>query len=409
MKCKQIFILVFSLLTIFLVQGAELNKGWWKGSLNLQNSHQLQFVFNVDSTQKVTIYNDEEIVEMKSFEFKNDSIKVHFSSFANYLIFKVDSLNTNKIAGYFVNPDRKKYSRIEFNAYHNSLLDNDLEIKVNFKHQKYQNVAGKWQVTFDPNTDDKYPAIGKFEQKNNLITGTFLTETGDYRFLKGLIFENEVRLTSFDGAHVFLFTATLENDTLKGEFLSGNHWKTDWIGVRNEEFQLKDPDSLTYMVKDTFDFNFKTVNGADYAYPNESLKGKVVIVQILGTWCPNCLDETNFYKELYDEYNANGLEIIGVAYEAPDNLDDQVDRINRYRENKDVPYQILVGGLASKDGSSKDFNMLNRISSFPTSIFINKDEEVVKIHTGFNGPGTGEIYEEYKIETIQLINKLLRE
>lgn len=403
MKLSQLSILFILLFIHSFVQANPLKVGSWMGNLNLQNTHELFFQFEVDPNQKITIKNGGEIVEMKDYQIENDSIKVYFTNFPNYLIFKVDPLNENKLSGYFVNPDRKKHSRIEFKAF----FDDDTPvIDIRYKHENFD---GKWQVTFNPNTEDQYPAIGKFEQVNNKITGTFLTETGDYRFLKGTVINNELWLTSFDGAHVFLFTAHLMNDTLRGEFLSGNHWKTDWIGVRNDDFTLKDPDSLTYMVKDDFKFQFKNLNGQNYVYPNQQLKGKVVIVQILGTWCPNCLDETKFYNELYDQFHNDGLEIIGVAYESPENFEDQVERIQRYIDNKSVPYPILVGGRASKTITSKDFDMLNKVSSFPTSIFINKDGEVVKIHTGFNGPGTGEIYEEYKIETIQMINRLLIE
>jgi|SRR5690554_1281369 len=404
MKNLQISLLLIFLFIQSFIYATKLQEGYWFGNLKLQNLHQLHFIFNVDSTQKIVIYNGKEKIKMKSFEYKADSLKVYFSCFPNYLIFKIDSSNQNRISGYFVNPDRKKHSKIAFEAVFYGADKESIQAL-----EKPQDISGKWQVNFSPNTKYEYPAIGKFEQNYDDISGTFLTETGDYRYLSGSFNDNKLKLSSFDGAHVFLFTATLENDTLKGEFLSGNHWKTEWIGVRNDDFQLKDPDSLTYMVKDTFDFNFKTVNGENYSYPNASLKGKVVIVQILGTWCPNCLDETNFYKELYDTYNAEGLEIIGVAYEVPEAYEEQVQRINRYTKNKNVAYPILVGGIASKSITSKDFDMLNEITSFPTSIFINKDGEVVKIHTGFNGPGTGEIYEDYKVETTQLINKLLRE
>lgn len=403
MKYIQFKILFIFLLFQFLAQGKEMQEGYWQGELQLQETHHLEFIFEVKDDH-ITIHNDEERVKMKSMEFEKDSIKVYFSSFPNYLIFKMDSKAKNKLAGYFVNPDRKKHARIIFKAEYLGT-----EIKDEKSIEDSESISGKWQVQFSPNTSDEYPAIGKFKQKQEKITGTFLTETGDYRFLKGAIHNKKVKLTSFDGAHVFLFTAHLENDTLKGEFLSGNHWKTNWIGFRNETFQLEDPDSLTYMVKDTFEFNFKTVNDKAYIFPNESLKGKVVIVQILGTWCPNCLDETQFYKDLYDQFHSYGLEIIGVAYETPETFKEQVNRINRYRKNKDIPYPILVGGKSSKLASSEDFDMLNEVISFPTSIFINKDGEVVKIHTGFNGPGTDEIYKAYIKETTEFINRLLRE
>ena len=403
MNYKHVVALALFLFTHLFLSASEIKEGSWVGKLHLQENNELSFNFEVDKDQGMVIKNGKERVEMKSLSFENDSLKIYFSSFPNYLIFKIDSLNENKLSGYFVNPDRKKHSRIAFSAkFYESFGIEDLG-------DEYQNIGGNWQIAFSPNSASEYPAIGKFEQNYHSVSGTFLTETGDYRFLRGSIIDNKLKLSTFDGAHIFMFNATLENDTLKGEFLSGNHWKTDWIGFKNEKFQLKNPDSLTYMVKKDFKFNFKTVAGKAYVYPNKKLQNKVVIVQILGSWCPNCLDETMFYNELYKEYNHLGLEIIGVAYESPKTFDEKVERIERFKTNKEVNYKILVGGNASKVECSKDFDMLNGISSFPTSIFINKYGEVVNIHTGFNGPGTGEIYTEYKTKTKELIERLLNE
>lgn len=394
--------LLFFIALLFTGNATELREGYWKGELKLVDNNVLPFVFSVDKNQKITIINAEERILLKESILKNDSLQYYFLSFPNFLIFQVES--EKRISGSFVNPDRKnKHARVDFNG---KYFGKEIPKYCGNKENK---VNGKWQVSFDPDTEHNFPAIGIFNQEKNKVTGTFLTETGDFRFLSGSFKKNKLMISSFDGAHVFLFTATLKNDTLKGEFISGSGYKTNWIGFKNENFKLENPDSLTYMVKDDFSFNFKTVEGQNYNYPNEELKNKVVIVQILGTWCPNCLDETIFYKELYEEYKDLGLEIIAVAYERPESFEDKVQRINRFTKNKVVNYPILVGGDASKEDCSKDFDMLNEISSFPTSIFINKEGKVVKIHTGFNGPGTGEIYTDYKIKTKILIERLLKE
>lgn len=402
MKHYTILLLLFFMSLLFTGNAIELREGYWEGELKLIGNKVLPFIFSVNQDQKITIINAEESILMKESILKNDSLQYYFSSFPNFLIFKVES--EKRISGSFVNPDRKnEFARIDFNGKYFG------KEQPKFCGNMKNKIDGKWQVLFDPDTEHNFPAIGIFNQEKNKVTGTFLTETGDFRFLSGSFKNNKLMLSSFDGAHVFLFTATLKNDTLRGEFISGSGYKTNWIGSKNENFKLENPDSLTYMVKDNFSFNFKTVEGEDYNYPNKELQNKVVIVQILGTWCPNCLDETMFYKDLYAEYKDLGLEIIAVAYERPESFEDKVKRINRFTQNKEVNYPILVGGDASKEECSKDFDMLNNISSFPTSIFINKYGEVVKIHTGFNGPGTGKIYTDYKRKTKELIERLLKE
>lgn len=93
----------------------------------------------------------------------------------------------------------------------------------------------------------------------------------------------------------------------------------------------------------------------------------------------------------------------------PQSFKEQAERLQNYKETLGIPYTVLVGGTARKDKASEDFYMLNEISSFPTSILFNKAGEVVRILTGFNGPGTGIIYEEYVSETKRLIEELLEE
>ena len=398
---KLVFTVGFSLI-FFYGNTKEPKSGFWQGILLLNENTKLPFVFSVDESDQLTIYNAEEQIKMDTPVKQNDSILYSFSAFKTYLVFHTSSKKS--LNGFFMYPDRKHHSKITFYA---NYVGNS---KPSCTMIPNTDISGKWKTVFSPGTDDEYPAVGKFIQKENgRVTGTFLTETGDYRFLDGYLKGTNLTLSCFDGSHAFLFKGEINEGELKGVFYSGSHWKTDWIAERSEDFKLRDPDSLTYLIKDELSFIHTDTNKVEVAYPNHSTQGKVVIIQIIGTWCPNCLDETNFYKDIYEEYHKDGLEIIAIAYEYPKNIDDQIDRVKRYVKNEDVPYPILVGGHASKQEASNDFNMLNEISSFPTSLVINRKGEVVNIHTGFNGPGTGDVYDEYVTTTRKLIEKLLRE
>ena len=135
---------------------------------------------------------------------------------------------------------------------------------------------------------------------------------------------------------------------------------------------------------------------------------KITIIQIMGTWCPNCMDETRYYKELYTKYHAQGLEIISVGYEVGENFEDFSKKIKLLKERLDLNFTFLVGVSASKNLASEQFSMLNEVISFPTSIFIGKDGTVKRVHTGFNGPGTGSYYNEYVEKTNKLIEEMLK-
>jgi thiol-disulfide isomerase/thioredoxin len=276
-----------------------------------------------------------------------------------------------------------------------------------------QPLAKRWKVTFSPNTADAYPAIGLFEvAPDGKATGTFLTETGDYRYLSGHFDGSLLQLSCFDGAHAFLFKATLdEQGDLQGRFWSGKHWQEPWVASPNNDFQLANMQNLTRLKEgyDYLEFAFPDMNGDTVVYDSSRYQDKVTIVQISGSWCPNCMDASRFLVQLYQNYKAKGLHIVAIDYELQNNFD--LFRANEQKLRKDlnIGYPVLFGGIAQKTEASKTLPMLNKIISYPTSIFIDKKGEVRAIHTGFAGPGTGDIYANYIQKTETFVQELLAE
>ena len=131
------------------------------------------------------------------------------------------------------------------------------------------------------------------------------------------------------------------------------------------------------------------------------------MIQIMGTWCPNCLDETNYFKELYSKYHESGLQIISIGFEYGKTTRQQRKKLKRFVKKAQLKYPVFLGGMASKKEASLLFAMLNGISSFPTTLFVNEQGKILHIHTGFNGPGTGGYYQQYIEETESLIERLL--
>lgn len=406
--------LLFTIFTILFVGFSaisqsfkSLKKGRWVGYLELTASDKLYFELLLDKSKKslsFVILNGEERVPMEQPYIENDSIHVFFSNFNSELVFK--QKDKKVISGRWVNHLKADYF-IPFSAV---LSDGEI-----FPAMKGENVSsdfsGKWKTIFSPE-NNPFAAIGIFQQKEQEITGTFLTETGDFRFLSGNVVNRSIYLSGFDGSHAFLFKGEQKEDgKIYGEFLSSTHYKTTWIAERDEHFELQNPDSLTRFVGDPYDFtmNFTDMKGQPFIYPNEKYKNKVVIVQILGTWCANCMDETVYLKELYKKYHNRGLEIISVGYELGEDFNDHVKYLEAYKKRFALEHTILVGGSAKKSSAREDFDFLSDFTSFPTSIFIDRKGKVVRIHTGFSGPGTGEYYREYKEKTDRLIEQLITE
>ncbi|HAI37514.1 MAG TPA: TlpA family protein disulfide reductase, partial [Maribacter sp.] len=205
--------------------------------------------------------------------------------------------------------------------------------------------------------------------------------------------------------------AKVTDSSMNGVFYSGNHFKEPFVATRNDDFELPDPDSLTFLNEgyDKLAFTFPDSNGDKVSLSDDRFHNKVVIVQLMGTWCPNCLDETKFLVEYMAENK--DIEVIGLAFESAKTEDKAFKGIQRLKDRIGVGYPILLAqyGTYDKLKAQEKLPMLNHVLSYPTTIFIDKKGNVRKIHTGFNGPATGEKYIEFKKEFNELVTQLNNE
>lgn len=386
-----------------------LTAGSWQAQLNISEEHPeriLPFHFSItyanNSAMEISLKNGGEEIEIKSIKETADSLFIEMPVFQS--VFKAKKINATHLKGYWYNLNKKDYV-IPFEA--------SLDLMEDKAYQKpVSNITGNWEVTFDADTDDAYPSVGIFKQDKNELEGSFLTETGDYRFLYGRITGNSFWLATFDGAHAFLFEAELTGEQeMVGMFYSGKHYESKWKAVYNENAKLQDPDSLTVLNNKNLkpNFHFPNTKGGTTSLKDDAFKNKVVILQLMGSWCPNCMDETRFYNELYEKYNKQGLEIIGLGFEYSKDPAVAMKALQKMENDLNVSYTVVHAGPASKKEAARLFPMLNHVISFPTSIFLDKNGEIRKIHTGFNGPGTGNHYDSYTEETHQFIQQLLEE
>lgn len=261
------------------------------------------------------------------------------------------------------------------------------------RKEPIMDLSGKWKTYFEVDTDHPYPAIGEFKQNGNHLSGTFRTETGDYRFLEGTVQADKLYLSCFDGSHAFLFEGKIQPDsTIVGIFRSGKHYKTIWEASWDPSFSLASPDSLTTVKEgtETFSFSFPDAEGNKISLDDERFEGKAKIIQLMGTWCPNCWDETRFLLDYFQEHPSDDLEVIALAFEKYRDEARALQAIATYQERLKLPYPILWAGYFENEEAVKALPMLQAITSFPTMIFLDQQNQVVKIHTGFNGPATSE-------------------
>jgi thiol-disulfide isomerase/thioredoxin len=374
----------------------KFSSGKWTAQLQLSPTVSMPVFLSLESNDWV-IQNGDERIPLIRQAHSSDSIDFHFPNFDSFIRVKATK---KSMTGFWYNRLKGMHYKIPFSA--------NLSKKTKPVKPSSNTISGKWEVVFSPGTESAYPAVGVFEQTGSRITGTFLTETGDYRFLEGSWIDNTLQLAAFDGSHAFFFTANYQDNQLTGTFYSGNHWQTSWTAFPNEQASLRDADSITLIQEEKqIAFSFPDLQGNLYTYPNEELKGKVVIMQLMGSWCPNCLDESLFYKSLQEKYGNQGLVVVSLCYEIPKSLEQKIHSVERMKQRNELDFLFLIAGDAQKNLASTHFPMLNEIISFPTSLFINKKGEIVRIHTGFSGPGTGVVFEEYQRKTYELIESLL--
>jgi len=370
-----------------------------------------EVVYENENDFYIEIKNGEERIRVDDITFgidrrtARDTIRIDLPVFESYITAFYEE---DIIEGEWVDESRGNY-RIHFIARHGQS-----HRFTRLEKEPFLDVSGKWEATFglaEDDGEDPYKAIGEFEQNGNHLTGTFRTETGDYRYLEGTVQGDKIYLSTFDGSHAYLFEAKiLPDSTLIGSFLSGTHYRTTWSARRNPDFELANPNTLTYLKEgyDSFDFAFENPEGETVRLSDEQFADKVKIVQLMGTWCPNCRDETNFLVDYLQNNPTEELAVIGLAFERHKDKTKAMQAIENYKKAMSVEYPILLAGASKKEQAAKALPMLNRIVSFPTMIFLDRNNEVRRIHTGFAGPATSE-YLEFSKEFDTFVQGLLQE
>lgn len=399
-------IIAFIAITIGTVSAqSKLVNGTWHASVKTATGKLIPFTFEVKGNaagKQITIINGSEHFAVPDVKLTGDSVFIHLPLFDSE--FRVAFVG-NELKGYWIRHLPKQDIKFEFAAEPNQAYR-----FFKTSAQPAYNVDGRWSAVFASGDT----TVAEFKQTGAKLTGTFLTTTGDYRYLEGTVAGDSVYLSCFDGGHAFLFTAKIKDAaTLTGgKFYAGYSGKDEWAAVKNANAKLPDAYSLTALKPGykKMAFTFTDVAGKKVSLADERFKNKVVILQIMGSWCPNCMDETAYMVNFYKKYHAKGVEVLGLAYERTTDFNRSKKSLEPLKNRFNVPYPILVTGYTNDKGEpAKSLPMLSNFVAFPTTIIIDKKGDVRKIHTGFSGPGTGNHYAEFISEFEKLNDDLLAE
>ena len=387
----RFFLVVFSFILLISCNSEDSKKlelGDYVGRLEVENNKYLPFNFSVTNDSTLVVQNSSEIVDF-SIVYSKDSIFIKSKVFEGFI---KGVLVENKINGFFTieSLDRSvPFSSYKSNNRFNIDFDENKKLTLN-----------RWKFTFNPNKDNASFSVGIFNSiGENEISATFRTTTGDYGYMHGGYKENKIVLSTFNGSRAYLFEAEMNKDSIEGVMYAGNHSKTIVKGVIDNNFELSNEYSLTSLKgkNQKFDFSFENTLGKLISIDDEFYDGKSMVVQLMGSWCSNCLDESKFYVDYMNKYELKDIEFVALAFEYAKTKDDALNSIQKLKKQLGINYPILLAQYGSSDKSKalEKFPMLNKIISYPTTIFLDKNKDVIKIHTGFNGPATGEKYTEF--------------
>jgi hypothetical protein len=270
-------LLIFSVLFLFSCQKnthKTLQKGTYRAVLKVQDNQELPFIFEVKNDSLLHIFNADEIISVDEITYQNDSVKIQTPFFEGYIIAKIED---NRLKGSFIKPSLD--SIVPFEAAKGS-------VRFSSTNAATTNITGNWETIFSKNYEhEKYIAKGIFNQKGKHVSGTFRTTTGDYRYLEGIVTGDSLRISTFDGAHAFLFTAKITDSTMNGFFYSGNHWKEPFTAKLNNEYKLPNEENLTFIRKgyENFDFSFPDTRGRIVSLSDPEFQNKTIIIQIIST------------------------------------------------------------------------------------------------------------------------------
>ena len=409
----------FSLLCLSLFLGAcsqpeaapkrvELATGPWHMAMDLDSTAgylelPLQFdVANDKGTWSLVVHNADEAIHVDSIRLVGDSIHIHMPFFDSDLHGRLQG--DSMIRGSWVNHYKGPGYSIPFVA-----TAGDQPRFAKAENTVPAAISGDWEVHFIDGANDE-PAIGIFSLDGNRVKGSFATETGDMRYLAGVATADSLFLSAFNGSQAYLFRAAVRNDSLIGEFRSGHRYQEAWYGVRNPAFKLADDETATTLdPKHPFAFAFPDLTGKTVSNTDPDLVGRVLVVEVMGTWCPNCMDEAKLLNEFQQKYRADGLRVVGLGFERYPDPEKSMVALTHFHQRLGITYDMLYAGMAQSDTVKAKLPFIEKLKSYPTTFLVGRDGTVRHIYTGIYGPGTGARYTQFRDRMEGAIVQLLQE
>lgn len=384
----------------FYLKAETLNTGPWRFELKTSYAT-IPFIIHIkkmNSRYVGQLDNGKETIKLSEINFKDNKIQIPLQTYEMTL--EMNLPQKGQMTGFLVRHNKSPVIRTPVTA--------TLGSKERFPEEKKKpliDLSGKWKILLKESDSDKTtPAVLLLEQNGNALHGSILTPTGDYRYMSGFISGNEFKAASFDGVYNYVVEGEVNDGKLSAKILSS--YQTSIEGKKDSQAAL--PDAYQQTSVESLSFAFPDLEGKKVSLQDKKFKDRPVIIQIFGSWCPNCIDEMNFLIPWYLKNKKRGVEVVALAFERSVGPDEAKRQLLKTRKKKSVPYPILIAGSTTQEKPADKLPGIKNFISFPTTIFLNKKHEVIKVHAGFTGPSTGEFFETWKKEFNQTVDELLK-
>lgn len=350
-----------------------------------------------------TVINGDEKITVSDFERKGDSLIFRMPIFQGVFIVKYSNDHVNGL--YYP----KGFN--ESKPYHFEVQLNQTDRFYRFPEPSEYNISGRWKIIENPGTSEEAILIGEFNQQGNRLTGTILNPTGDYRYLDGKVSENKMMLSAFDGSHQIVLSARIAGDSLtNGRFTGSARWKSNWVAVKDPNIELPPMEHLVWLKPNATapKINLRNTEDNLVSLDDPRFVGKVVILQVMGTWCPNCLDEARLFNELINKEEFNEVVVLGLCFEGA-TYENSVNKMKRFALQANINYPLLYAGKAGSKDRNTLLDMVDGTMAFPTVLYLDKSHKPRYVTTGFSGPGTGLHYQQTKDDIVSKLKRLLTE
>ena len=399
---------LYALLVVILVvgfaprAGAQSINGLWDATVLVNNGAlEIPFRFELSGSGanvKGSFFNGDEKTTSTSGSFQNGTLALSFDELGTRLDAR---LKDGRLEG--------EYSRGTRGAPYPFAAKRYTPVAAG--ETNIPSIAGLWNVQVGKSSKGEAAWQLIVRQSGAEVSAVILRIDGDTGTLTGSYRDGKFALSHFSGARPLRLELASAAD---GTLSVVQNTDKPLTAVRAEQAAAKglpqpsDPSRFT-SVKDPsepFRFSFPDLDGKIVSNTDPRFQGKVVIVAIGGSWCPNCHDETPFLVELYKKYKKQGLEIVELSFEEEAQIKNPV-RVKAFNKRYGVDYTVLIPG-EPKELNDKVPQGLN-LNSFPTTFFLGRDGKVRSAHAGFAGKASGKFHIEMKEDITALVERLLAE